>query len=234
MSLARVKTGGVLWNVLHSFPAITPSSPSPFVVVGMMALFGGIAKVPLAVILMVSEMTMDYTLLIPSMLTCSVAYFSTGDNYIYEKQVAVRAQSPAHQHDYLMMNLKSTKVKDAMMNNVRTVRPQQTVSEVADILKNYKIHAVPVVDDGKLIGIIAKREVIEAISDKQSNMPAVQIMSSKLVLTYPDESLFDAMNKMINSDIGQLPVVERNRPDQLVGLLAIDDVDKKSISGTSH
>jgi CIC family chloride channel protein len=45
--------------------------------VGMMALFGGIAKVPLAVILMGSEITMDYTLLIPSMLACSMAYFVT-------------------------------------------------------------------------------------------------------------------------------------------------------------
>ena len=43
-------TGGVLWNLLHSYPAITPISPSAFVIVGMMALFGGIAKVPLAVI----------------------------------------------------------------------------------------------------------------------------------------------------------------------------------------
>ena len=49
--------GGVLWNILHIYPAITPSSPSAFVIVGMMALFGGIAKVPLAVILMVFATT---------------------------------------------------------------------------------------------------------------------------------------------------------------------------------
>ncbi len=219
-------TGGVLWNVLHNFPAITPDSPSTFVVVGMMALFGGIAKVPLAVILMVSEMTMDYTLLIPSMLTCSIAYFITGDNYIYEKQVDVRAQSPAHQHDYSVLLLKSLKVKDAMTNNVRTVQPQSTVDEVAGILRSTKVHAVPVLDDGKLIGILTKRDVMKAISEKQLNIPVIQIMSSKLVLTYPNESLFDAMNKMIVSDIGQLPVVEWSRPEQLVGVLAIDDVTR--------
>ena len=100
-------TGGVLWNVLHSYPAITPSSSSAFVIVGMMALFGGIAKVPLAMIIMVSEMTMDYTLLIPSMLTCSIAYFVTGGSYIFESQVNVRAESPAHRHEYSAMLLKS-------------------------------------------------------------------------------------------------------------------------------
>jgi CIC family chloride channel protein len=219
-------TGGVLWNVLHNIPAITPSSPSTFVIVGMMALFGGIAKVPLAVILMVSEMTMDYTLLIPSMLTCSIAYFVTRDNYIYEKQVEVRAQSPAHQHDYSVLLLKSLKVKDAMMDNVFTVKPSSTILEVEDIFKNYKAHAVPVVDDGKLVGIVAKRDIMDAISGKQPSTSAIQIMSSKLVVTYPDESLFDAMNKMVINDIGQLPVVERNGPQKLIGVLALDDVTR--------
>jgi CIC family chloride channel protein len=219
-------TGGVLWNILSNVPAITPSSPSTFVIVGMMALFGGIAKVPLAVILMVSEMTMDYTLLIPSMLTCSIAYFVTRDNYIYEKQVEVRAQSPAHQHEYSVLLLKSIKVKDAMMEEVFTVNPKSTLEEVETIFKKYKAHAVPVVDEGKLVGIVAKRDVMDAISGKQRNIPVIQIMSSKLVVTYPDESLFDAMNKMVINDIGQLPVVDRNSPKQLVGVLAIDDVTR--------
>jgi len=218
--------GGVLWSVLHGFPAITPQSPSTFVIVGMMALFGGIAKVPMAVILMVSEMTMDYSLLIPSMLTCSIAYFITGNNYIYEMQVDARAQSPAHQHEYSVLLLKSLKVKDAMMKNVRTAKLQSTVDEVADMLKSEEIHALPVADDGKLMGIVAKRDIIDAIFDEQPDCPVKQIMSSRLILTYPDESLFDAMNKMIINDIRQLPVVEIDRPDEMIGMLAIDDVTR--------
>jgi len=192
----------------------------------MMALFGGIAKVPMAVILMVSEMTMDYSLLIPSMLTCSIAYFITGNNYIYEMQVDARAQSPAHQHEYSVLLLKSLKVKDAMMKNVRTAKLQSTVDEVADMLKSEEIHALPVADDGKLMGIVAKRDIIDAIFDEQPDCPVKQIMSSRLILTYPDESLFDAMNKMIINDIRQLPVVEIDRPDEMIGMLAIDDVTR--------
>jgi len=130
-------TGGVVWHLLQNCSAITitPSTSSAFVVVGMMALFGGIAKVPLAVILMVSEMTMDYTLLIPSMLACSIAYFVTGDNYIYEKQVNVRAQSPAHRNEYSVMLLKGFKVLDAMTENVPVISSQMTVDDAANILK---------------------------------------------------------------------------------------------------
>jgi len=219
-------TGGVLWSLLHSYTAITPSTSSAFVVVGMMALFGGIAKVPLAVILMVSEMTMDYTLLIPSMLACSIAYFVTGENYIYEKQVNVRAESPAHQHEYSIMLLKGLKVKEAMTSSVPIISSQSTVGGVANLLKMYEVHAVPVVDEGKLVGIVAKLDAMRFIFQDQPEASVKEIMSTELIVTYPDESLFDAMNKMIVNHISQLPVVERDNPDQLRGLLALDDVTR--------
>jgi CIC family chloride channel protein len=218
--------GGFLWNLLNSFPAITPSYPSAFVIVGMMALFGGIAKVPLAVIIMVSEMTMDYTLLIPSMLACSIAYFVTGDNYIYEKQVSVRAQSPAHRHDYSLMLLKSLKVREAMVSNVPIISPGATLDEVARLLERYEIHAVPVVDGNRMVGIVAKQDALRFICQDQSPATVMDIMSSKMIVTHPDESLFDAMNKMIVNHISQLPVVEKNNPDQILGLLALDDVTR--------
>jgi CIC family chloride channel protein len=219
-------TGGVLWHLLHSYPAITPSSPSAFVIVGMMALFGGIAKVPLAVIILVSEMTMDYTLLIPSMLACSIAYFVTGDNYIYEKQVNVRAESPAHRNEYSVMLLKALKVKEAMVSNVPIISSQSTMDEAANLLERYDVHAVPVVDEGRLVGIVAKLDAVRCIYQDRPQASVKDIMSNKLVVTHPDESLFDAMNKMIVNHISQLPVVERNNPHQLLGLLALDDVTR--------
>ena len=219
-------TGGVLWNVLHSCPAITPTSPSTFVIVGMMALFGGIAKVPLAMILMVTEMTMDYTLLIPSMLTCSIAYFVTGDSYIFESQVDVRAESPAHEHEYSVMLLKGLKVKEAMLSHVPIITSASAIDEVAALLKRYEVHAVPVVDGGKLVGIVAKLDAVRCIYQDLPEASVKEIMSYKLVVTYPDESLFDAMNKMIVNHISQLPVVEKDNPDQLLGMLALDDVTR--------
>jgi len=219
-------TGGVLWSLLYGYPAITPNSPSAFVIVGMMALFGGIAKVPLAVILMVSEMTMDYTLLIPSMLACSIAYFVTGDNYIYEKQVNVRAESPAHRHDYSIVLLKAIKVKETMVRDVPIINSKSTLDEVANLLKRYEVHAVPVVDDGRLVGVVAKLDVIRRLCQDNPETLVGDIMSTKLVVTYADESLFDAMNKMIANHISQLPVVGKNNPDKLLGLLALDDVTR--------
>ena len=217
-------TGGVLWNVLHIYPAITPSSPSAFVIVGMMALFGGIAKVPLAMVIMVAEMTMDYTLLIPGMLTCFIAYLVTGDSYIFESQVNARAESPAHRHEYTVMHLKAFKVNESMTKHVPIINSQSTVDEVANLLKRYEIHAMMVVDGGKLVGIVTKPDAMRFIFQDQSESSVMEIMSTGLIVTYPDESLFDAMNKMIVNHISQLPVVGRDNPDRLLGLLALDDV----------
>jgi CIC family chloride channel protein len=218
--------GGVLWNLLHIYPAITPTSPSAFAVVGMMALFGGIAKVPLAVIIMVSEMTMDYTLLIPSMLACSIAYFVAGDNYIYEMQVNVRAESPAHQHEYSVLLLKALKVKEAMISDVPIISSLSTLDEAANLLKMHDVHAVPVVDEGKLVGIVAKLDAMRCIYEATSEASVKDVMSTDLVLTNLDESLYEAMNKMIANHISQLPVVDRDNPDQLFGLLTLDDVTR--------
>lgn len=177
-------------------------------------LFGGIAKVPLAMILMVSEMTMDYTLLIPSMLTCSIAYFVTGNSYIFESQVDVRAESPAHRNEYSAMLLKAIKVKEAMIREVPTISSQSNIEDVASLLKRYEVHAVPVVDDGKLVGIVAKLDVVRGICGNRPDASVKEMMSSKLVVAHLDDSLFDAMNGMIVNRISQLPVVERDDPDR--------------------
>jgi len=227
-------TGAVVWSLLHNLPAITPSSPAAFVVVGMMALFGGIAKAPLAVILMVSEMTMDYTLLMPSMLACVISYVITGKSFIYENQVTNRAESPAHRPEYSVPLLQMLKVKEAMVSHVVTVLPKTSIAEVASILKDKKIDATPVVDNGELLGIVATLDVVRVHPDKRAEMSVDQIMSRRVVVTYPDESLYEAMRKMSQNNISHLPVVEYNQPRRIVGIITIDDIVRLHSLETEH
>ena len=97
--------GGALWALLHAIAPwmVTGMQPGAFVVVGMGAFFGGIAKAPLAVILMVAEMTGEYALIVPAMLATMVAYLVSGDTSIYEKQVPTRLDSPAHRDDFALL-----------------------------------------------------------------------------------------------------------------------------------
>lgn len=151
--------GGALWLVLHKISTIVPSSPPAFVVVGMMALFGGIAKAPLAIMIMVSEMTGSYSLLIPSMVSVVIAYFLTGSSYMYENQVDTRAHSPAHAAEYAVPLLQKVHVKDVMVTSVKTASPNMNIDEVSYLMKSNKIDALPVIDSGDLSGLVANLDI---------------------------------------------------------------------------
>ncbi|HYY07920.1 MAG TPA: chloride channel protein, partial [Actinomycetota bacterium] len=75
--------GAGLWRLTDGMPAV-PHDPAPFVVVGMIACFGSIAHAPLAVMLMVAEMTGSLELLAPAMVALGIATLVVGDHTIYE------------------------------------------------------------------------------------------------------------------------------------------------------
>ena len=91
-----------------------PVDPAPFVIVGMMALFGSIAHAPLAVMLMVAEMTGDLGMLPPAMVSVGVAMLVVRDRSIYRSQLATKADSPAHRFRFAMPVLATLPVRDVM------------------------------------------------------------------------------------------------------------------------
>lgn len=87
--------GALLWRLgYHIFPGL-PALPAPFVIVGMMAFLGGIARVPLAGILMIAEMTGNFSLLAPAMVAVSLSYLLVGKQTIYISQLETREDAPA-------------------------------------------------------------------------------------------------------------------------------------------
>ena len=93
-----------------------------------MALFAGVGRVPIAVILMVSEMTGNLTLLAPSMIAVVTSYYLTGSKYtIYHNQVETRADSPAHRGEYNVPLLTKMLVSEAMNKNVQSLMEDDSV-----------------------------------------------------------------------------------------------------------
>jgi chloride channel protein, CIC family len=216
--------GGATWSLLHNFTSLVPAEPAVFVVLGMMTLFGGIAKAPLAIMIMVSEMTGNYSLLIPSMVSVVIAYFLTGSSYIYEKQVNTRADSPAHRAEYSVPLLDKIQIADAMVTNPITVSPETHLSDLADLMKSRGIDAAPVLDSGRLEGIVTTRDMARVSEDKWSETPVREVMSKRLLVGYSEETLSEALHRMTENNISHLPIVDRNYPDRLIGLLTIHNI----------
>jgi chloride channel protein, CIC family len=228
--------GGVTWGLLHRFTSIVPTDPAPFVVLGMMTLFGGIAKAPLAIMIMVSEMTGNYALLVPSMVSVVIAYFITGESKIYESQVNSRADSPAHYTEYTTPLLERIRVSDAMEKNFISIDPGMTVTKISLMMKNNKIDAFPVLESGNLVGIVANLDIAHLPEEKWAQTSARQIMSKQLITGYTSETLYEALDKMNRNNISHLPIVDESNPKRLIGFLAIHDIShtydlrKKTVS----
>ena len=216
--------GAALWMGLRDFGGVVPPDPAPFVVLGMVTLFGGIAKAPLAVMIMVSEMTGNYSLLVPSMVSVVIAYFLTGSSYIYENQVNTRAESPAHRAEYSVPLLERIRLVDAMVTDPVTIGPEADLGGLDRLMKAKKIDATPVLQDGRLLGIVTTRDMAHYAEENWPNTKVSDAMSKKLVVGYVGETLYEALNRMTNHNISHLMVVEKRHPEKLVGFLAMHNI----------
>ena len=209
-----------LWAAGSSFMAsYLPSSPQPFVVVGMMAFFGAVAHAPIAVIIMVSEMSGTYTILAPAMIAVGAAYLIVGRSTIYESQVPSPAESPAHKYEYISPLLNVMKVSQAMITDCATVSPGVNLEKATQIIMNCGV-SVPVVNEmGRLVGIVAKEDILPTPAERRGITSVRSVMSTSLVVTYPEETLERALELIVSRGIAVLPVVDRSDPTRLLGLV---------------
>lgn len=225
--------GGALWAGLHYVapPMVANISPGAFVLVGMAAFFGGISKTPLAMILMVTEMSGDLSLIAPAMLATMVAYVITGDSSVYHAQPATRIDSPAHRDDYalpLMQRVSVRETLDAVGGATPPVLASDTpLKSAAEVLRQSGAPAALAREDGRIVGIFTLSDIARVASDDPDGLDAMrvgQVISRQIVSAYPDETLYAAWLRMTRRGMRQIVVVERGKSSKRVGLLSLDQV----------
>jgi CBS domain-containing protein len=115
-------------------------------------------------------------------------------------------------------------VREAMTAGVRTVSPSQSLAEAAEVMKGEDIGSVPVVEEGRVAGILTDRDiVIRAVAERRDpqTVKVDEIASRELVTVEPEQDLDEALALMARHQVRRLPVVEEGR---LVGMLAQADV----------
>lgn len=220
--------GGAVGMTLYIlFPSIIPIDIVPaFVVIGMIALFGGISKAPIAIMVMICEMTNNYALLFPAMTAVAISYIITGDYTIYREQVETRVESPAHRSEMLIDVLENVEVKEAMTSaeNIVVVSPKDTVLDALRHIEKTGHMGYPVLENEKLVGIITFEDVEKTPVEKRQEMSISEAMTRNLIVTYPDENLEVALKKLTDNNIGRLPVVAREDEKRLLGILTRSDI----------
>ncbi|MEC6746424.1 CBS domain-containing protein [Pseudomonas qingdaonensis] len=120
--------------------------------------------------------------------------------------------------------------KEEKHHAVQTIRSHQTVLEALMVMGEKNVGALPVVDDGQVVGIISERDYARKMVLKGRSSvgtPVRDIMSAPVVTVDPHQSVEVCMNLMTNSHLRHLPVVENG---QLIGLLSIGDLVKAAIA----
>jgi CIC family chloride channel protein len=232
--------GGALGILLHHLvPGLVPH-PASFVVVGMAGFFAAAAKTPFSTLVMVSELTGNYGLLLPALWVCAISFLLSDEQSIYSSQVDSRSRSPAHQGSYARDVLAGLQVGSLVtpLEQVPVLHPGDRLAEVLARLSGSPYQAVPVVDDaGRYLGVVTSEEVVLASRSAELAplLVAADLMRAEVTPLKPADGVNEAMELFVESDLLALPVVDGTGEQKVVGLVKRADVSAiylRRITGT--
>ena len=221
--------GGAFGNLVEMvFPGAT-AGPGAFAVVGMAAVFAGAARAPFTAILIVFEMTDDYSLIIPLMAGVIISMIVADHLYpdsIYTLKLTRRGIHLKRGQDVDVME--SVRVEEVMMSPPETVSLNMPATLLANEFMRTGRHGFPVLnEDGSLFGVVSLEDYRRAITGKKvapENLVVQDIATRKPVTVFPDETVGRALQRMAPRDISRLPVVARDNPKRLIGLVRRNDI----------
>jgi CBS domain-containing protein len=200
--------------------------------VGMAALFAGASHALLASIVLAFEVTRQPVGLLPLLLGCSAAYlvsllfsrYSIMTEKLARRDAGVRTE-------YSVDHLAHVLVRDAASRDVVSLPSLQTVhqtrlwlAEGAGQRRGPATHqGFPVLDpEGLLIGVVTRRDLVD--NSRSGDELLGEIVSREPAVVFEDNTLRDAADHMVLERVGRLPVVSRDNPRMLVGIISRSDL----------
>jgi chloride channel protein, CIC family len=199
-------------------------SPTTCALAGMGAFFSGVSKVPITAIVIVFEMTTDFNLVLPLMI-CSVTSYLVADKLLpgslYDRILQLNGIDIQKQSSMEGVLTKLT-AQSVMQPRVESLDVQMTVEEAVQAFARSHHRGFPVVDNGKLVGIIAQSDLLKVRDgDLELDTPLREVMTPKPVTVNLQQNLSDVLYLLDRYQISRLPVVEGRR---LIGIITRADI----------
>ncbi|MFH2201688.1 MAG: chloride channel protein [Elusimicrobiota bacterium] len=224
--------GGMLGSLLgQAFAAIFPGTldPSAYATVGMAAMFAGMVNAPLTAILILFEMTGDYAIILPLMVAVVTSVLTARvieAESIYTLKLARLGISYRPEPETALLT--GTPVSEIMTKDVKVIKSDFALGQLGRYFNRTKLNGFPVIDqDGRLVGMITHAEARAAYTSEPpppADAPVESIMRSTGQPLYADDSASEALRRMDQLDTDRLPVVDRNNPQRLVGIVSQKDL----------
>jgi H+/Cl- antiporter ClcA/CBS domain-containing protein len=217
--------GGALGALAGSW--IPVGDPGLWALVGMAAMMGGTMRSPLTSMIFAVELTRDFNLF-PALLIGSVAALGVTVLLMRRSILTEKLARRGHHitREYSIDPFELVRVRDVMDREVPTVPASTKLADLSDRIAQgdpevSRRQGTLIVDtQNRLVGIITRGDIVRALGQNSAKeMTVAEAGSTDLAITFPDEPLHAALSKMLQRNIGRLPVVERNRPTHAVGYL---------------
>jgi CIC family chloride channel protein len=235
VALGSGTSGGVLAPLLIMGGALgaveagwfSLGDPGLWAMISMAAMMGGTMRSPLTAMIFVLELTHDFNVLPALLVGCVAAHAVTVllmRRSILTEKVARRGYHLTREYSVDPFTL--VRVGEIMDTDLHTIPASMSVAELSTRIAQgdpavTRHQAIPIVtDQDQLAGIITRGDVLRALGqDPGGRMTVLEAGSTRLLVTYPDALVDEALTTMLRNNVGRLPVVSRENPSQLVGYL---------------
>ncbi len=222
---------GALYGALFglAFKGLAPGITAPvaaYALVGMGAFYAATGRATLTTIVLMSELTDGYAIVLPLMfaaVTADAVSVGLSRDSIYTVRLTKRGIH--YEHDRSVSPLDYATVGDIMTTKVDSLSTTTTVGEAFNQMLDQGHNGFPVLDaDGDLAGVVTRRDLSKALHDGRGGEPLANVVSGLLITAYPEEMLHRARDRLFEQDIGRLVVVDPVERRKLVGILTRSDL----------
>ncbi len=218
--------GGIVGTVAHHFAPGYVASPGAYALVGMGTAFAGIVRAPMTSVLMIFEITRDYAVIVPLMISNLVSFFIASR---FQREPIYEVL--AHQ-DGIHLPTAGSRVQEgqrqvyqAMHAATEVLDARATIQEALEKVAASKLHVWPAVDDCGVIAMVSLGQLQKALTEGATEKPLSEILKAgEFPHVHTDHSLNMALDRMGSSQLDVLPVVNRANVHKLEGIVTLQDV----------
>jgi len=199
---------------------------------GMGAFFAAVIRCPLTSLLIIFEMTLNYSLILPLMVGNMIAYYLSNrwrpiplyNALLIQDKVNLK-KMPSYMG---AQDWKNLPVSTIMTHDPISAFDSKSLKENLEFLRENKHHAYPVrAEDRKLVNVITHHELEELDVSHADKLLAELLPEHDLVVLTPNTSIREAARIMVRNDIEQVPVVSHKNVQRLVGFVTLHDIARQ-------
>ncbi|QJB57330.1 chloride channel protein [Pseudodesulfovibrio sp. zrk46] len=222
-------TGGAFGLVLHTLLPGQTALPGAYALVAMGGVVAGTTYAPITAILIIFEMSGTYSIILPLMLTCITATVmnstirraSIYTTKLLRRGIDIEAGRDRHLLEHIM-------VKEVMSRNVVSIPESMPLEQIIWTFKTQNASYLHVIDqEEKLTGIISFRDIRTVLDEEElfQLIIAHDLSTRDLVVVSTDDTLQDALDRITERGVSQLPVLSSGSGRKLVGTLTESDIN---------